>query len=77
MRRSDHSPTHGWLITNKLLRLLAGAFIISSVIIFIFVWTIRYSIDRDCSNPYERDVQISHYWISIKAGSTQEGCPNG
>jgi hypothetical protein len=56
------------------MRWLALAFVLSVLIIFIAMWTVRYSINRDCQNPYQRNIKVFGYWIRIGAGSTKTGC---
>lgn len=70
------SPTHGWVVGNRLLRWLATAFIIFSLIVFVLLFAITYTIRRDCTNPYRRDLKIVGYWVHIQAGSNSPSCPD-
>jgi hypothetical protein len=70
------SPTHGWLISNAILRYFAYAFLIVVVIFLITVATIRGVVEHDCSNYYKRDLKIFSYWIHVEVGSTKDSCPS-
>lgn len=69
------APTHGWLIGNNVMRWLASLFILVLLILFIIVWTVTYTIRRDCQHPYHRDLKLAGYWLHIQAGSTKHDCP--
>jgi hypothetical protein len=74
-RASAASPTHGWLIGNRIIRKLAWAFII--VVLVVVLWTsmVTYAIRRDCQQPYTRDFRLFGYWLHVEAGSTKLNCP--
>lgn len=74
-RSKSAQPTHGWLIGNRLLRWFAGLFLLFLFVWFVAIWTVTYAIRRDCQQPYDRDLKLFGYWISVKAGSTKDGCP--
>lgn len=73
--RAEHLPSHTWLFFNKLRDWLAVIFVMVLLIIFIACWTIRYSINRDCTEPYKRNSIVLGYWIHVSAGSTEINCP--
>lgn len=75
MRKQATAPTHGWLISNRILRFFAWCFLIIFAVVFIAVWTITYTIRRDCSRPYNRDIKVAGYWLHVDAGSTAAECP--
>jgi hypothetical protein len=66
--------THGLVISQKIIRCLAYAFVLLALCLFITYYTITYSIKRDCMNPYSRDIKAFGFWWRIEAGSTKEGC---
>ena len=68
-------PSHSWLFFNKLTNYFAVAFLLLAFVIFLVLWTISYTIRRDCYNPYDRSFEIGNYWIGVKAGSLKDGCP--
>lgn len=74
MRHQSPSPTHQWLLTNKIMRWLAGAFLVFLFFTVLIVSAITYSIRRDCSNPYRRTLEVGGYWLVIHMGSTEAGC---
>lgn len=76
MSKKDAAPTIGWVISSKITRWLAWCFVLSLLVIFISLWTVRYSINRDCRDYYTRDINVFGYWITIQAGSSKTGCPN-
>jgi hypothetical protein len=67
-------PSHGMVISNKIMRVLAWAFLAVALCLFITFYTITYSIKRDCMNPYTRDIKVFGYWWHVEAGSTKDGC---
>lgn len=75
MSRHDAAPTHGWLISSRINKWLALGFIVLMLAAFIAVFTITYSIRRDCRNYYKRNIKLAGYWLHITAGSTTDGCP--
>lgn len=75
-RHSTNNPTHTWLAMNKLMRYLAWAFIVVFTISFIAIWTVTYSIRRDCVDYYDRNLNLGQYWVTVQIGSTKPGCPN-
>jgi hypothetical protein len=75
MSRRDAAPTHGWVISSKINKWLALAFIISLLVVFVTIWTVAYSIRRDCTDVYKRDLKAGKYWLHIESGSTKLECP--
>lgn len=75
MSRSNAAPTHGWIISSQLNKWLALILVVLLLIMFITAWTITYTIRRDCSNYYHRDMKVAGYWVHIQAGSTAKECP--
>lgn len=67
-------PTHSGLAFNKLRDYLAYAFIFMSLVVFITLWTITYSIRRDCQRPYDRHFRILGYWAEVRIGSGKDEC---
>lgn len=74
-RRDSALPKHSWLFFNRLRDYMAYAFIVLFIISFVAVYTIRYSLKKDCSDIYKRDVKIFSYWIHVESGSLKDGCP--
>lgn len=74
-RSSDNLPTHTFLLINRVSRWLASILIVLVVITFIAFWTIRYSLQRNCYDVYERSLNIGNHWVNIEAGSNQPECP--
>lgn len=68
------SDTHTALLLNKITNYLAVAFVIVLLVVFVSVYTIRYSIRRDCNDPYRRDIKLFGYWLHVESGSTKDGC---
>lgn len=50
------------------------ALIASGVLLIIYIWTVFYSVHRDCANPYESDMQLFVINISVTVWSDKEGC---
>lgn len=73
-RHAPATPTHGWLIGNRIIRKLAWAFILLMLIVSFWVAMVTYSIRRDCSNPYHRRLYLFGYWIDTDMGSTKAEC---
>jgi hypothetical protein len=73
-RAGGNLPSHRWLVGQDIMRTFAWLFIISSLVTFITLWSIAYSIRRDCRSPYRRNMKLFGYWIHIDAGSTKDGC---
>jgi len=69
------SPTHGWLIGNRIIRAFAWGFIIIVFVAFIFLARVQYAVQRDCQDVYKKDVKIFGYWLHLEAGSNKTGCP--
>jgi hypothetical protein len=68
------SDTHTALLLNRLTNYLAGAFVFLLLITILFVYGVTYSIQRDCNNPYGRNLKLFGWWITIHAGSTKQDC---
>lgn len=75
MSKHDSAPTYSWVFGSKLTKWLASIFILLLLASFIAVWTIRYSLARDCHDVYERKLSTPGHWIVIMAGSKEPGCP--
>ncbi len=75
MSRRNSAPTHGWIISSQINKYLAALFVLSLLVWFIAIWTVRYSLDKDCSDLYDRRINVFGYWIVIQAGSTKDRCP--
>lgn len=74
-RGSTATPTHGWLIGNRIIRKLAWAFIIVVLLFSFWAAMVTYAIRRDCQQPYTRNVKLFGYWMHVEAGSTKLNCP--
>jgi len=74
MSRKNAAPTHGWIIFSTVTKWITALFFFLMFIVVLTYARISYAIDRDCNNPYWRELKIGHYWVTIKAGSTQKGC---
>lgn len=74
--KHSNAPSHTWLAGNRVMRGLAYAFIFSVLLVGISVWTVRYSVERDCQNYYKRDILVFSSWVHIESGSTKKDCPN-
>mgnify|MGYP000423816037 CR=1 FL=1 len=78
MRRqqpTQYLPSHKWLFLNKFRDIVAYIAISFFIFTLLAGMVIRYAVERDCQNPYARDLKIGHYWININVGSTKKGCP--
>jgi len=75
MSKRDSAPTHGWVISSQINKWLAFILIVSLLLWGVTIWTIAYTIRRDCQDVYKRDIKVSNYWLHIEAGSTKLGCP--
>jgi len=75
MSRRNSAPTHGWVISSQVTKWLSGLFIIFLVAFLIAAYTIKYTVDRDCTDYYKRDTGVAGYWVHIEIGSTDRGCP--
>lgn len=75
MSKRDSAPTYGWVATSSLNRWLARIFVAVILISFIAAWSIKYSLDRDCTNLYKRELKVLGYWVDVRAGSNDKGCP--
>jgi hypothetical protein len=75
MSKHNAAPTHGWVISSRITKYLAIAFLVITFIVFVTVWTITWGIRRDCSDVYKRDLKVGGYWLYIQAGSNDTGCP--
>lgn len=75
MSRHDSAPTHGWVISSRINKWLALIFMVLLLVTFIAVWTVRYGIERDCSDIYKRDLTAGGYWLHFEVGSTKSTCP--
>lgn len=74
-KKAGAAPTHGWLISNRFLRWCAWAFLALVLVTFIAVYTITYTLRRDCTDVYDRTLKFPGYWLHIEAGSTKSECP--
>lgn len=74
MSKHDSAPTHGWVIGSQVNKWLALLFIINLLFWFIAFWTITYSVRRDCTNPYHRQIKAFSYWAVINIGSGKAEC---
>lgn len=75
MARSS-SPTHGWLISNRIMRWFAWAMMVLLFLMILFGTAVGYSISRDCNNVYQAQLGIFGYWVHVQVGSQAEGCPD-
>jgi hypothetical protein len=75
MSRHDSAPTHSWVITSRINKWLAAIFLFCLLIVFITIWTLTYTIRRDCTDVYRRDFEVAGYWLHVDAGSTRPECP--
>lgn len=75
MSRRNSAPTHGWVISSTINKWLALAFMLSLLFWGIAIWTITYTLRRDCSDVYDRDIKVAGYWLHVEAGSTAPDCP--
>lgn len=75
MARTSPLPSHRFLIMNNVTNWLAGIFLFLVLVMFIAVWTVTYTIRRDCQHPYHRELKLFSYWVNIQSGSTQKECP--
>lgn len=66
----------GWVISSHITKWLSLVFVICLLILFIGVYTIRYVIERDCTDYYKRDTSAFGYWFTVRIGSTDKGCPD-
>lgn len=73
-RRLDQ-PTHIQLFLGQIWQYLAYAFVVVFVITFMFFWTLHYSLQRDCTDLYKRDVNLFGMWFHVDAGRNKDGCP--
>jgi hypothetical protein len=74
-RRYNNGPTHTWLMANRVIRWLAGIFLLLLLIGIIVISAITYAVRRDCQNPYEHTFSIGSYWFVLQVGSNNKGCP--
>lgn len=75
MSRHDASPTYGWVLGSKITKWLSWLFIAVLFVAFVSVWTVTYTVRRNCSDVYTRNMKVAGYWLHIQAGSTKDGCP--
>lgn len=67
--------SHRWLFFNRLRDYIAWISSALLIIVLIAAWTIKYTVDRNCNDPYTRDIKLFSYWINLNVGSTDPGCP--
>lgn len=75
MSKRDSAPTIGWVVSSQINKYLALIFMISLLIWGIAIWTVTYTLRRDCTDVYKRDVEAFGYWLRVEAGSTKKECP--
>jgi hypothetical protein len=75
MSKHDAAPTFGWVLGSKITKWLSMLFVFTAFIVFLAVWTVTYTVRRDCSDVYTRNVGAFGYWLHVQAGSTKAGCP--
>lgn len=75
MSRRNSAPTHSWVISSTINKWLALAFIVSILFWGIAIWTVTYTLRRECNDVYKRDIKTFGYWLHIEAGSTDMECP--
>jgi len=75
-RRANPLPSHSFLLINRATNWLAGIFLFVLLVVFIAVWTVTYTIRRDCQHPYNRNIKVFGYWLQVDAGSTKKECPS-
>ncbi len=71
----QYLPSHKFLFFNKFRDWIAYLAIAFLIFILLCAITIRYAVERNCQEPYNRDLKVFNYWININVGSTKEGCP--
>lgn len=74
-RNDGNLPSHSWLFFNRARDYLAWLFVGLVLFSFIVIWTITYTIRRDCTDVYNRRLSLGNYWLQVNAGSNKEGCP--
>jgi len=75
MSKRDAAPTLSWVFFGKIYRWFTAIILTILIIFGITIYAIGYSIDRDCSNTYERNISVLGKWVSVQMGSTDSGCP--
>lgn len=75
MSRRLDQPTHAQLFFNQAAQYMAYAFIFLVLVTGIFFYTVHYSLQRDCTDLYHREVNVFGMHFVVDASKNKEGCP--
>lgn len=75
MSRRDSAPTHGWVISSKINKIITVLFCVLLVVVLVIVFSVRAIVAHNCQDYYKRDLKLGTHWLHIEVGSTKADCP--